>query len=161
MELKVNSLKHGEKIILIDEDDYYKLKLKKPYLSLVNNYFYGYIYYDNKNIAIHRLVTDCPRGMIVDHINHNTLDNRKENLRICTHQENMRNSFKNKNLTSKYKGVSWHKDKKRYRVQLTIDGKCKEFGLFKNEIDAAKKYNQLVSSIYGEFAVLNIIDEVK
>lgn len=155
MELKISSRKHGDKIMLIDDEDFLKLK-SKPYLSLSCNYFYCYVSLNNKNKAVHRLVLDCPDNMVVDHINHNTLDNRKENLRICTHQENMKNSIKNnKELTSEYKGVSWCNRHKRFRAQISLNGKTKHLGDFKNEIDAAKKYNEAALKYHGKFAILN------
>ena len=60
--------------------------------------YYAYTNKDeNKNIALHRLITKCPNGLMVDHLNHNTLDNRLENLKICTNKENQHNSPKEKN----------------------------------------------------------------
>ena len=60
-------------------------------------------------IYLHRLIMNCPKNMTVDHINHDGLDNRKINLRICSNRKNVINQRKRKNTSSKYKGVSWDK----------------------------------------------------
>ncbi len=96
-------------------------------------------------------------GLVVDHINHNGLDNRKENLRICTVAENCRNSrpSKRKNKLSKYKGVSFDKKRKVYRVLIWHNKKQYFLGTFKNETEAAKAYDRKARELFGEFAYLN------
>jgi len=156
MQLKIISRKYGEKIILIDDEDYNKIKNYKWGVSY--NKKYDNFYVRSKFIDIHRLIMNCPSGMIVDHINHNGLDNRKENLRICNNKQNRINSLKHKELTSKYKGVYFEKIKRKYRADIRIDKKLKFIGLFKNEIDAAEAYNQAALKHFGQFANLNIIN---
>ena len=98
---------------------------------------------ERKDIRFHRLVTDCPKGMVVDHINHNTLDNRKENLRVCTNQENCENrkGCNDTNVNSKHRNVYWRKTQKTWHVSLTKNGKKfygGDFKLLSDAIESAK-----------------------
>ena len=110
-----------------------------------------------KNIRMHRLVLDVPEGLIADHINGNTLDNRKINLRAANDQQSAFNtgiSLKNK---SGYKGVGWHGEKKKYRAYIKVGGHQKHLGYFKIKKEAGIAYNRGALKYYGEFARLNII----
>lgn len=108
-------------------------------------------------IYIHRQVMNAQIGQYVDHINHDFLDNRKSNLRIATNQQNSANQrircFTGK--SSRFKGVSYHSDCGKWSAQITINYKIKYLGLFANESDAAKRYNEAAKEHFGEFAYLN------
>lgn len=106
-----------------------------------------------------REIMKCPEGLEVDHINHDTLDNRKENLRICTVAENQHNQqIKNVKKTSKYKGVSWSPRQKSFRADI-YKGKDHCFlGYFKDEFEAAQTYDKKAVELFGEFANVNIQD---
>jgi hypothetical protein len=113
-----------------------------------------------KRIYMHRSIINPPDNMEIDHIDNNGLNNQKNNLRICTHQENTFNTsgFKRK---SKYKGVSRkidHNRNKPWRACLKINGKQVQIGTFKEEKQAAIAYNEAVLKYRGRFGVLNIID---
>jgi len=114
-----------------------------------------------RKMSMHRLVLrmfDSADGWDVDHINRNNLDNRKENLRVCEHYKNLHNVEKSKrDLTSKYKGVSWHKKGRKWQVHLSVGGRRIYGGLFENENDAALMANEMMSKYVGEFAYLNTI----
>lgn len=93
--------------------------------DLIKNYRWskkerGYIYtkQENKYIRMHRLVMNCPDDMDIDHINHNTMDNRKSNLRIVTKSQNHMNKTIYKNNTSGVKGISWDSRKNKWLVEL-------------------------------------------
>ena len=95
-------------------------------------------------------------GYEIDHKNRNRLDNRRENLRICTHSQNMANRRRSKNNTSGYKGVSWDTVHKGWHSQIggrKINGKT--LGLFDIPEDAARAYDEAAKKLYGEFAILN------
>lgn len=98
-----------------------------------------------------------PKGksIHVDHINGDKLNNCRENLRICKHEENMRNRRKHKEAESKYKGVNWHKKCKAWQVRMNKYEKRVYKGLFSNEIAAANCYNYYAKIMYKEFAELN------
>ena len=95
-----------------------------------------------------------PNDMVVDHKNGDILDNRRNNLRICSHIDNVRNRKVSKNLgKSIYKGVQWIT---RDRIWLAICAKV-YIGKFKSEEEAAIAYNKKAIEMFGEFARLNII----
>ncbi len=111
-------------------------------------------------ILMHRVIMNVyERTQYIDHKNHITLDNRKENLRIVTPSENNKNRRSAKNSTSRFLGVSFRNDKKRWVAQIKIDGKVKYLGYFDTEIQAALKYNEAAIIHHGQFANLNVIPE--
>ena len=106
-------------------------------------------------ILMHRLIMNAKKGEEVDHANHNTLDNRKCNLRICTKFQNMQNSKLQKNRSSKYKGVCWHKDNKKWKAYITYEGKRIHLGYYDIEEEAARVYDKKAIELFGKFAYLN------
>lgn len=113
---------------------------------------------NGKKTSLHRLLMGEPKGKVVDHIDGNALNNKRSNLRICTHKQNMRNKKKtNKGSSSQYKGVTFHKKSQKWRANITIK-KVKYLGQFDSEVQAAKKYNEAAIKYYGEFARLNVIN---
>jgi len=161
MELMINSPKYGKKIVLIDDEDYDKIKNYSWGLQYDGNAFY--ITHNRCNsdrtrtmLRIHRIITDCPEGMIVDHINGDTFDNRKENLRICTQSGNCMNRRKGTNKSSVYKGVTFLKSKNRWMAQIKTKGKRKPLGTYKTEDQAAIAYNIASLEMFGEFARPNV-----
>jgi hypothetical protein len=91
----------------------------------------------------------------VDHINGDTLDNTRKNLRPATKSQNAMNSVKRSAASSKFKGVSWHKQHKKWVTRITLGGRCHHVGLFHLEEDAARAYDCAASKMFGEFARLN------
>jgi len=106
-------------------------------------------------IQLSRAIMKFPENMQVDHINGDTLDNRKCNLRICTPSENSHNRKKSAFNTSGYKGVSWDKRNKKWRVMISCNNKQYYLGLFIDKIKAAKKYDIKAKELHKEFANLN------
>lgn len=144
---------------LVDDDDYEFLSTYKWHCS---GRYAGRLNPDKNKpgeptaILMHRVVTDAPKGLCVDHINRNSLDNRKCNLRIVTHQENMLN-YGSKKGASKYKGVSKTKEG-HWVASFMYKGEGIYLGTYDNEEDAAKAYNIKASELGGEFVFLNDVN---
>lgn len=111
-------------------------------------------------VYMHRFIMDAPPGMKVDHINGNGLDNRRENLRICTHSENNFNKRKpiKDNPVSRYKGVFWNKKCSKWVAKVRKNNVTKHAGYYDCEREAALAYNKKALELHGDFANLNIVD---
>ncbi|MCI9298114.1 MAG: hypothetical protein HFI10_11830 [Lachnospiraceae bacterium] len=107
----------------------------------------------------HAVIGKPPPGYVVDHINGNRLDNRRGNLRFVTFQQNSFNTRKHQveNVTSRFKGVSYMRDKHKWRSRIMIGGREKHIGLYGTEEEAALAYNEAAKSYFGEYAKLNEI----
>jgi len=151
--------------VLVDQDDYeyfsqWKWKensgtaMRNKHIGTVGDWREG----KRKDVAVlmHREIMGAPKGMDVDHINGNRLDNRKSNLRVCTHAENRRNTKTPVSNKSGYKGVSWCKRDSKWSAFITIGGKSKNLGRYINIIDAAKAYNEAAIKHFGEYARINL-----
>jgi len=106
---------------------------------------------------MHRQIINVPVFLLVDHINGNGLDNRKANLRPATHSQNVRNRPKARYASprSKYKGVTWHKRKRKWNTRIRVKGRTIPLGYFDNELHAAKAYDHAARKYHGDFASLN------
>lgn len=133
----------------VDKEDFEKYKNTR--LSLDKD---GYAKTTTKRF--HRLILEAKIGEIVDHINHDKLDNRKVNLRIVTASQNSQNKNKiqKENTSSKFIGVSLNNKTNKWRCIISIDGKTKTF-TFESENHAAYWYDQLALKHYGEGAKIN------
>ena len=106
-----------------------------------------------KRECIHRIVTDAPSGVVVDHIDGDSLNNTKINLRVANKRQNMANTSKLKNNKSGLKGVV--KRGKRYRSYIHDNGKTIYLGSFTTPEKAACEYDKKAKALFGEFARLN------
>jgi hypothetical protein len=109
----------------------------------------------SKIIYLHRMICDPPDGLVVDHRFGNTLDNRRENLRLATHSQNMRNRRKIANTSSRFIGVWLDKKRNKWTAQIRYNGKKLWLGRFSSELAAAKAYDTAAKKYYCEFARLN------
>jgi hypothetical protein len=107
-----------------------------------------------KAALMHRLIMGDPPGKEIDHINGNTLDNRRSNLRVCSRLENSRNRGVQKNCKSKFKGV-YLRERGTWRAQIKVNKKRIHLGDFSSASKAAKAYDEAALQYFGEFAVLN------
>ena len=109
-----------------------------------------------KIVSLHRIILNPPPGLLVDHRNSNTLDNRRENLRLATHSQNVHNKRKTQSKTSsKFIGVSFEKRCGRWDVRIKHQGKLTWLGRFDDEVAAAKAYDNAARKYHGDFARLN------
>lgn len=148
-----------DKVTLVDDDMFDSLNQWK-WNYQAKGYAARYCRENNnrKFIYMHRVITNASNGMDVDHINGNGLDNRKENLRICTTEQNMANQKKRINNTSGYKGVSYHKHRtsyKKWQARLNINKKLVTVGYYATPEEAARAYDEAAKKYKGQFALLN------
>lgn len=109
-------------------------------------------------IRMHRIILErmgYTNFKASDHTNQDKLDNRRCNLRPATHYQNMCNRSKRKHNTSGFKGVHWRKDRKKWQVTITVDGKRIPLGSFDDKLEAARAYNKAAKKYHKEFACLN------
>ena len=116
---------------------------------------------NRKKIRMHRLLMDNPYGVEVDHVNSNGLDNRKSNLRLATHEQNMRNASMRKDNSSGVKGVSWSEATKRWIAAIRVGGPKKYLGSFKELSDAAQAYAEASKKFHGEFGRVALNGDIK
>jgi len=139
------------KYTIVDEEDYERIMEHSWCFTTL-----GYADTSNKrnNLKMHRVVlgTTDPE-ILVDHINHNKVDNRKSNLRECTKGQNQYNK-KPTIGKSKYKGVILFSENK-WRARVSFENKRVSLGLFDNEEDAARAYDAKAKELHKEFAYLN------
>lgn len=107
------------------------------------------------HISLHRFILRAKKGEMVDHVNGNTLDNRRANLRFCTSSENLQNTKRFKNNTSGFKGVDWNKKDKKWHARISVNSQRKFLGQFSDKIQAAKAYDTAAKKYFGKFARLN------
>ena len=101
----------------------------------------------NAHLKMHRVIMDAPKGMFVDHINHNCLDNRKSNLRVVTPRQNSMN----RKPKSEHHGVTWHKQINKWRAQISVDGKKTGLGCYADIEDAIEARKNAEIKYYGEY----------
>lgn len=105
-----------------------------------------------KRIIMSRQILNCPKGMIADHKNHDTLNNRRYNLRIATTSQNTCNSGKRRNNTSGFKGVMLHPATGKWRARIKKNYKTIDLGCFKTPEEAHEAYKLAAKDLHGEFA---------
>ena len=113
----------------------------------------GYVLHGTRKnkVFLHRLLTNCPDDMIVDHINRNPLDNRKNNLRIVNNQQNSMNKGAQKRNTSGHKGVSWDKSRNKWYTYITVNYKLINLGRFSILEDAIEARKKAEIKYFGEY----------
>lgn len=110
----------------------------------------GYVI-SSTHIKLHRLIMDCPEDMFVDHVNHNRLDNRKQNLRTCTKQQNNWNKSTQHNNTSGFPGINMLPGGK-YRVRITMNNRRMHIGCYNTLEEAIEARKQAEVEYFGEYA---------
>jgi len=151
------------KVAIVDDEDFEYLNQWKWFANLKGKKFYvgrNISMFNGKQtkICMHRFIMNPEKGMVIDHLDGNSLNNQKNNLRICTQAENNRNRNFNINNTSGFKGVYWHKISSKWMAYIRINKKRLYLGIYTDPIDAARSYNEAALKYHGEFANLNKID---
>ena len=156
------------KYVLLDPDDYERIAHYTWNLITDGNNKYAVRFVEgsrtrsHKTISMHREIFSSPKGLCVDHINGNGLDNRKENLRLASKMQNCWNRKKMRgNCTSRFKGVWWNKKSKKWESSVFCDGKSHYLGFFNDEEAAARAYDAKARELYGEYARPNFPDDAK
>lgn len=141
-------------VVLVDDSDYEYAMLKKWYHHKAGNISYARTA-DIPHVYMHIYL--IPDGLLRDHKNGNGLDNQRDNLRLCSRQQNTANSIKRKGCTSQFKGVSFYKRSNKWYAGIMVDRVHIHLGCFDvdKEIEAAKAYDSAAIKHFGDFARLN------
>jgi len=152
--MKEISLSQG-KTTLVDDEDYEWLRQFNWYAVNWKDVWHVRGWVNGEKVRIHRFITDCPKGLQVDHANGNPLDNRRVNLRICTGHQNQGNRRISVNNKSGYKGVRWDKAREKWAAVISIDDHPHFLGRYLEIEAAARAYDAAARKTFGEFARLN------
>jgi hypothetical protein len=136
---------------LVDAADYEWLSRYKWTASCKGDKCYAYRKDKGRHVLMHRLIAQAPPGMVVDHIDGNTCNNRRGNLRVCTQAQNSRNA-RPRVGTSRFKGVRAHNGPGKFAAEITFQGQHKYIGSFTDEIEAALAYDLRAVVLFAEFA---------
>jgi hypothetical protein len=150
----------GETVLIDDTDaawvSEFPWRARKSHQKL---YVIAWVLVDGRKtcLRLHRCVLGVlDPSIFVDHKSGDTFDNRRANLRSCTHTQNIRNQVRTQpSKSSKYKGVMWSPRYEKWTGQIKADGKKYYLGVFNNEESAARAYNAAAMRLHGEFASLN------
>lgn len=147
-------------IAIIDDGDYMLVSRFKWHVMWVKNRYYAASYQRiakgvYRPLLLHRLLMDAGKGQQIDHINGDTLDCTRNNLRFATNSENQRNRIKHADNTSGYKGVDWMPSRNKWRARICVDRVNIHIGLFHTATEAAVAYDEAALTHHGAFARLN------
>jgi hypothetical protein len=151
------------KFAIVDPGDYERLAQYKWFAVRYERGFYAVRAVKakdgrgrQKNVRMHREILGVPEGKIIDHINHNGLDNRRANLRVATRRQNAWNKRKQRTrCSSKYKGVTWLKREGKWQARIVCKGRSMFIGYFADEKAAARAYDAKAGELFGEYAAMN------
>ena len=152
------------RVALVDDRDFDRLSQYNWQVAIRNHTAYAAMDIggrrNRKRIYMHRMIMDAPDNMTVDHINGDGLDNRRENLRLATRQQNVANRLRTRKQThSKYRGVFLAANKRLWFAQIVADGQSIYLGSYRTQREAAIAYNEAALQHFGEFAYLNTIPD--
>lgn len=153
--LRVTNLNTCPHTVFFIDDEFEKAVTKEYWHTTTSGYVKS-----GKLGLLHRLVANALDHEFVDHINLDKMDNRSDNLRVCTKSQNGQNRRIQLNNKSGYKGVWWDDIRKKYSASLQLDGKNNFLGYYDDKTEAAKAYNEAAMLMFGEFALINDLEEV-
>lgn len=144
------------KVAIVDTDDYEALSAHKWRANYTPSTFYAVREQSvggvRRVFLMHRVLMAPAPGLYVDHINHDGLDNRRANLRVCTNAENQRNGRSRAGSSSKFLGVYWSAARSRWGAQIKIGGQTHGLGRYLDETEAARAYDAAAREHHGQFA---------
>jgi len=146
------------KVAIVDDEDFNFINQWHWNARQINGHWYAKRGEAGKTIFMHRIIMNAPKGLEVDHIDGDGLNNLRENLRVCTHAENLRNQRLPRHNKSGYKGVLPYINGK-VRALIQLNGEKIFLGIFDNAEEAAHAYDAKAIELYGEFARLNFPNE--
>jgi hypothetical protein len=162
--IKLKSERYRRRFAIVDDSDFETIN---KYVWYANTCHKSKVIYairfeiDDKgrrrSIRMHREILGASRGIHVDHVDGNGLNNQRCNLRACTSQQNCRNAAKHKSGTSFYKGVVYNRRSGFFIARIWFEKKSLNLGNYRDENSAAEAYNAAASRLFGEFARLNEI----
>lgn len=165
--VKYIELTQGKRAI-VDDEDYEKVaEFRYWWANKSSNgtrwYAWGKKDGGCPTVGLHWLIANPPAGFVVDHKDHDGLNNVRNNLRWCTHADNTHNSRIRKDNTSGYKGVGLHKFQGKiwWRARIAANGKRKTIGHYRTAVEAALAYDRAARELHGEFAYTNFNNDVE
>ena len=138
------------KFAIVDDEDFDELA---KYRWRYHNE--GYALRGNPTTYMHRIIMHAKKGQEIDHINGDKVDNRRVNLRFCTHSENLANQSKCQLHSSQFRGVDWYAPSQKWRATIRVVGHQIHIGYFTSEEAAARAYDRKAKEKFGEFVRLN------
>lgn len=151
-------LSNTDLVAIVDDEDYLELSKYKWNAHFPKKSSTSYARCSKG--YMHRMILNAPKGLQVDHVDHNGLNNQKNNIRICSSKENNVNIKSQKNSTSKYLGVSFEKSRNKWKACIRFNGKQKTIGRYNTEDEAGLAYNKEAVIHHGDFANLNEIKKL-
>jgi len=153
------SLTNSDKVAIVDNGDYEEVSKHRWWLRY-DEYVLSSSRINGKHQYLHRFILHPPSGTGIDHVNHNPLDNRRENLRFATQSQNMANGLRHQDGTSRFKGVCWNKEMKSWRAKIVYRGIHIHLGNFTSETSAAIAYDLAALKYFREFSKLNFPERI-
>lgn len=141
-------------VTLVDDEDAEAVLSLRCHAHRERNLVYAITSVNGRKVRLHRWLLDAPAAMQVDHISRDTLDNRRSNLRLATHSQNLFNIPPRNRL----KGIT--RVGAKWKAQIGFQGKHLHLGYFHTDAEAAREYDRVAADLFGEFAFLNFPQEV-
>ncbi len=160
--MKLIPLTRGKVATVSDEDfewlSSYKWRATRPTPTGIERWYAVHTVHNGATIYMHREIMQrmgFPKTFICDHKDSDGLNNQRENLRPCSAAQNVQNRRKQSGLSSRFKGVYWHKRDSKWMARVQHNRKQVWLGYFDDEQSAAKAYDQAARKRFGQFARLN------